>query len=100
MADEYETETYTEANYTHLRYCINEGDDRVCHKDLRRALDELDKLTVENEHLRKAVDTLLAENARMQAALKHTHSLLSPPHHTLGEDLAYTVLDAALKVTP
>ena len=55
-----EAETYTASAFTHLRYCIDEGDNRVCHKDLRAALDELDCLLPER-------DTLLAENAKLRA---------------------------------
>lgn len=65
-----EAETYTASAFTHLRYCIAEGDNRVCHVQttrtlrllLRAALDELDCLLPER-------DTLLAENAKLRAAL-------------------------------
>ena len=55
---------YTASAYTHLRYCIDEGDDRVCHKDLRDALDELDQLVPER-------DTLRAECERLRGALRN-----------------------------
>ena len=72
--------TYTMAAHTHLRYCIDEGDDRVCHKDLRDALDELDQLVPERDTLRAECERLRGQNAEQRILLRwfldgddHTH---------------------------
>lgn len=80
--------TYTASAYTHLRYCIDEGDDRVCHKDLREALDELDHVIPER-------DTLLAENAKLRAELERLREILAPRGLV---ELEPTVEESAVRV--